>query len=77
MPEKVTWRKNKIGFEPPQEEWMKHKAFIDRIHQAKQQLARAGILKKEMVDKSVRSTGAYSAQNYDWRYLVAASLFAL
>ena len=77
MPEKVTWRKNKIGFEPPQEEWMKHKAFIDRIHQAKQQLARAGILKKEMVDKAVRSTGAYSAQNYDWRYLVAASLFAL
>lgn len=77
MPEKVTWRKNKIGFEPPQEEWMKHKAFIDRIHQAKQQLARAGILKKEMVDKAVRSTGAYSAQNYDWRYLVAASLLAL
>jgi asparagine synthase (glutamine-hydrolysing) len=77
MPSKVTWRKNKIGFEPPQEKWMNSKVFAERIYQAKQQLAGDGILKKEMIDAAVRSSGAYSAQNFDWRYLIAATLLAL
>lgn len=77
MPSQVTWRKNKIGFEPPQEKWMNSKVFTERIYQAKQQFASNGILKKEMIDTAVRSSGAYSAQNFDWRYLVAATLLTL
>jgi hypothetical protein len=56
---------------------MNSKVFAERIYQAKQQLAGDGILKKEMIDAAVRSSGAYSAQNFDWRYLIAATLLAL
>lgn len=74
IPSSIVWRKDKVGFEPPQKSWMDDPALIERIVDAKKKLADAGILKKEIADGITRSTGAYDRNNFDWRYLVAGNL---
>ncbi len=77
LPATVTWRKDKIGFEPPQMQWMNQPSLQECIHDAKQKLSAAGILKKDVLNISVRSRGAYDPDNPDWRYLMAATLLHL
>ncbi|MFT3949671.1 MAG: asparagine synthase (glutamine-hydrolyzing) [Agriterribacter sp.] len=76
IPAAIVWRKDKVGFEPPQKMWMDQPALAGRIHEAKQRLSVAGILKKEIADTGTRSTDAYDRKNSDWRYLVAANLLS-
>lgn len=74
IPSSIVWRKDKVGFEPPQKMWMSHPLLAEKIHEAKKHLSAAGILKKEVADAGNRPTDAYDRKNYDWRYLVAANL---
>jgi asparagine synthase (glutamine-hydrolysing) len=74
LPAALTWRKDKIGFEPPQLHWMEHPAVQERIHDAKQKLSTAGILRKDILKTPVRPRTAYALENPDWRYLIAATL---
>lgn len=73
IPSSIAWRKDKIGYEPPQELWMKNPSFEEKIINARKKLAESGILKKNMTVIPVRPSAAYSRNNYDWRYLVAAA----
>ncbi|HTE11685.1 MAG TPA: asparagine synthase (glutamine-hydrolyzing) [Chitinophagaceae bacterium] len=75
LPAAIAWRKDKIGFEPPQKEWMQHAAMQDYIAGARKKLAAAGILKKEIVNKKIQPLDTHAADNFDWRYLVASRLF--
>ena len=77
LPATVTWRKDKIGFEPPQMQWMNQPSLQECIHDAKQKLSAAGILKKDVLNISVRPRSAYDSENSDWRYLIAATLLHL
>ena len=74
LPDEIVWRKEKIGFEPPQKKWMEDHAVQDYIHEAKKKLANAGILTKNAVDKKLEPLPAYANKNYDWRYLCAAQV---
>ncbi len=73
IPSAIAWRKDKIGYEPPQEQWMKNPGFEELIFNSRKKLAESGILKKNMIGIPVRPTAAYTRNNYDWRYLVAAA----
>jgi asparagine synthase (glutamine-hydrolysing) len=72
LPASIVWRKEKIGFEPPQQQWMGNSKLQDLIRQARQKLVKENILKKEVVDKPIRATGSHAPDSYDWRYLAAA-----
>ncbi len=72
LPGEIVWRKNKIGFEPPQQEWMQHKKLQQMVQDSKQKLVSEKILKQESLTKPVKPLSAYAADNYDWRYLTAA-----
>lgn len=72
LPASVAWRKDKTGFEPPQLQWMNNPLLQQLIYQSRQKLSAAGILKKSKVNIPIRPVTAFSAQNMDWRYLVAA-----
>lgn len=74
MPDEIVWRKEKIGFEPPQKNWMEDHTVQDYIHEAKIKLANAGILTKNAVNKKVDPLPAHADKNYDWRYLCAAQI---
>jgi asparagine synthase (glutamine-hydrolysing) len=75
LPSTIVWRKDKIGFEPPQKNWMEQPAMQEAIRSAKRKLVEERILKPAVLDKKIRPMAAYEADNYDWRYFSAATLF--
>lgn len=75
LPEDIVWRKEKIGFEPPQFQWMQNKKIKELIYNAKKQLVGEKILKPGVLNKPVIPKSAYDADNYDWRYLSSSLLF--
>ena len=75
LPGEITWRRDKTGFEPPQQQWMQNSNVKELIMAAKQQLIDERILKQETVNKKIEAKSAYEADNYDWRYLTASLLF--
>jgi asparagine synthase (glutamine-hydrolysing) len=72
LPDEIVWRKEKVGFEPPQKNWMEDHTVQDYIHEAKKKLANAGILTKSALNKKIEPLAAHADKNYDWRYLCAA-----
>jgi asparagine synthase (glutamine-hydrolysing) len=72
LPESVVWRKDKVGFEPPQKKWMQNKQVQEATQEAKRKLVVEKILIPAVLDKPVRSLNSHDADNYDWRYLSAA-----
>ena len=75
LPAEIVWRKDKIGFEPPQKKWMEEKNVREAIQEAKRILVKENILKKEVIEKSITPRAAHEADNFDWRYLSGAYLF--
>jgi len=72
LPDEITWRKDKVGFEPPQQQWMQYAGVQELIHEAKKKLIIEKILKPEVLNKKIQPSSAYEKDNYDWRYLVSA-----
>jgi asparagine synthase (glutamine-hydrolysing) len=75
LPEEIVWRKDKIGFEPPQKQWMKNDLVQERIQQSKKILIEKNILDKNVLKKPVIPSDASAADNKDWRYWSASYLF--
>jgi asparagine synthase (glutamine-hydrolysing) len=74
LPSSITWRKDKTGFEPPQQAWMAQAPVQDVIHEAKKKLVHEKILTAQALQTPIQPQEAYAADNFDWRYLVAAQL---
>jgi asparagine synthase (glutamine-hydrolysing) len=74
LPDEIVWRSDKVGYEPPQEQWMKEARMQDYIHEARKKLVDAKILAKKVLEKPIEAKPAYADDNYDWRYLCAAQL---
>ena len=72
LPEAVVWRKDKVGFEPPQKQWMQHARVEECILESRRKLVHLGILKQDVLQKPLRPHSAYAAESFDWRYLCAA-----
>lgn len=75
LPAATVWRRDKVGFEPPQKKWMEEKILQEAMQEAKQLLVREKILKPTVLDKKINAAAAFEADNYDWRYFSAALLF--
>ncbi len=73
LPSAIIWRKEKIGFEAPQRQWMQDKHLQEAIREAKKKMIDQKILKPEVLDKLIVPLNSYDAGNYDWRYLAAAA----
>ena len=72
LPKSIVWRKDKVGFEPPQKQWMKDAQVEGLIFESRNKLVKEGILKPEVLQKPIRHQAAHEAGNFDWRYLCAA-----
>jgi asparagine synthase (glutamine-hydrolysing) len=75
LPQNIVWRKDKVGFEPPQKTWMQHPATVESIQEGKRVLVREGVLHPRVLDKKVRPHDAHAAEASDWKYWTAALLF--
>ena len=75
LPAEITWRRDKTGFEPPQEQWIKNDKLRELIIDAKKILIEEKILKPEAINKRIEAKPAHEAANFDWRYLTSSFLF--
>lgn len=74
LPDEIVWRKDKVGFDTPQINWMQDSRLQEYIHASKQKLVTFGILSKKILDNKVVALPVTSRNNYDWRYLCAAQI---
>lgn len=72
LPASIVWRKDKVGFEPPQQQWMENKNTVEFVIESRRRLVEKGILNKSVLQKPVMQKSAHEGDNYDWRYLCAA-----
>ena len=75
IPDEIVWRKGKVGFEPPQKDWMQDKRFQEMIIESRKKLVQEKVLQKSVLDIPVTPKAAHDADNFDWRYLCAANIF--
>ncbi len=75
LPESIVWRRDKVGFEPPQKSWMENKQVQDAIHEARKKLVYEKILNPGILQKPIQPLASHDPDNYDWRYFSAAGLF--
>jgi len=75
LPSEITWRRDKTGFEPPQEEWIKNEKIGELITNAKKILVDEKILTPEAINKKIEAKAVHEGANYDWRYLTSSFLF--
>jgi len=72
LPAEICWRKDKIGFEPPQSAWLQNNEVQEVIFNATEQLADLNILDKKKIKQKNNSKHLGS---HSWRHLQAACLF--
>lgn len=75
LPREITWRRDKVGFEPPQKAWMGHPATAAAIQEGKRTLVKEGVLDKGVLTKKLQPHDAHAAEAFDWKYWTAALLF--
>lgn len=75
LPSEITWRKDKIGYEPPQKKWMEKKVIQEIIRKVRSELAKKKILHPNVQNKSVEAVAAHEDVNNNWNHLMVAYLF--
>jgi asparagine synthase (glutamine-hydrolysing) len=74
LPPEITWRKDKVGFDAPQKDWMQNNRVRDAIDEAKRKLIKEKILKPQTLDKPTIASDGHAANNFDWRYLTVSNI---
>ena len=75
LPKEITWRKDKIGYEPPQKTWMDSEAVRDTIQHSKELLVDNKVLNKRVLLKKPEGSTANSKGDNSWQYWMAGNLF--
>ena len=75
LPKEIVWRTDKVGYEPPQKQWMQQPAMNELMIESRQKLVDEKILNENILDKPMIAKTAYEADNYDWRYFCVANLY--
>ncbi|CAN5761497.1 asparagine synthase (glutamine-hydrolyzing) [soil metagenome] len=75
MPKEIAWRKDKIGFEPPQQDWMANDDFKKLIMSniellVKERILDKTVLNRPVIAQQVNDTG----NNHTWQYLMAGKM---
>jgi asparagine synthase (glutamine-hydrolysing) len=74
LPGEIVWRKDKVGYEPPQKQWMENKQLQELVMESRKKLVVEKILDKKILQQPVQLKSAYEADNFDWRYLTVAEM---
>jgi asparagine synthase (glutamine-hydrolysing) len=75
LPKEIVWRKDKVGFEPPQKRWMQNSHVLGAIQEAKKLLVAKDILHASTLSKKIQPHDAHAADNLDWKLWSASYLF--
>ena len=76
LPDTVTWRRDKVGFEPPQKGWMQTGAVQEKMQAAREKLVQEKVLDKAVLRQKIVPYAAHESGGNDWRYWSAACLLS-
>ena len=75
LPQNIVWRRDKVGFEPPQKTWMQNKAAQEKIREGTKKLIGQSILSSKATQQ-IKPTDAYAADAFAWRFWSASYLWS-
>ncbi len=74
LPSEIAWRKDKIGYEPPQKNWLNSKPMQEMMREATEKLVHERLLHRSLSGKMPDAPDATSSSKNSWRILMAASV---
>ncbi len=74
LPKNIVWRKDKVGYEPPQQQWMMDSNIREMIMESRRKLVDKDVLDKNVLTKKVNAKGAHEKDSFDFRYMSAAAI---
>jgi len=74
LPQEIAWRKNKIGYEPPQKSWMETSAVKEKIRESKRKLYEQDVISKQEFEKQPVTNSAASINNKSWSLWMAGNM---
>lgn len=75
LPAEITWRKDKIGYEPPQKKWMEKQEIKDRIREIRKELVKEKIFHPGLLNRPAEAASAHEDVNNNWNHLMTSFLF--
>ena len=77
LPEDIVWRKDKVGFETPQKNWMAEPLMKEYLHAAKEKLVAEKYLDKKVLGHIETPVEIHAPNNEAWRFISAAQLIKI
>jgi asparagine synthase (glutamine-hydrolysing) len=74
LPNSIAWRTGKIGYEPPQQQWMQEPAIQAIIIASREKMVAKNILDKSILYQPIIGSSAHAVQAADFRYMSVAAL---
>ena len=74
LPAEITWRKDKIGYEPPQKKWMEKAEVKERIQEVRKELVAEKIFHPNVLKRPAEAAAAHEDVNNNWNHLMVAYL---
>lgn len=74
LPSEITWRKDKIGYEPPQKNWMENEIIKAKILASREKLISNGVLSKKVSSLDYQGEESIQGDNKNWKFLMAQQL---
>lgn len=75
LPPEITWRTDKIGYEPPQKKWMQNAQIKEYIRSKMEFLVKEHIFDKKALENGLLDKEGSSSALIKWRFFMAGSLF--
>jgi len=74
LPAEITWRKDKIGYEPPQKQWMEKQEVKERIRELRKELVKEKIFHPGLLNRPAEAASAHEDINNSWNHLMVSYL---
>ena len=74
LPPSIAWRLDKIGYEPPQKQWLNGSSIKESIMESRKKLVAEGILDKSILNKTPGAYAASEKGDNSWAHLMAGKL---
>ena len=74
LPPEIAWRKDKIGYEPPQKNWMETGKMEEILSNAQHKLIKEGIIATQTENLNLSNKAKEFSQENKWKLLMATNL---
>ncbi len=75
LPASIAWRKDKIGYEPPQKNWMQQNDIKEKVMELRDLLVKEKILHRSVLNDPVTANDANIGTKNSWSQLMLSCLF--